>query len=127
MNEYGNRMVREGKSYAQEFRCRRADGKVRWLREDVQVETVAPGRWKAVGVTTDTTERKQAEEALRESEEQFRATFEQAAVGIAQVGANFKWQRVNQKLCEILGYNCDELLERDFEDITHPDDLQVDA
>lgn len=64
------------------------------------------------------------QEDLRRSEERFRATFEQAAVGIAHVGFGGEWLRVNQKLCDIVGYTREELLERTFQDITHPDDLQ---
>ena len=70
--------------------------------------------------------RTRAERALRESEERFRATFEQAAVGVAHVAFDGSWLRVNQKLCEILGYTREELLERKFQDITHPDDTEVD-
>ena len=68
-------------------------------------------------------ERKRAEEALRESEERFRGTFENAAVGIAHKDADGRFLRVNQKYCEIVGYTREELLERTFQDITHPDDL----
>ncbi|MCA1718985.1 MAG: PAS domain S-box protein, partial [Actinobacteria bacterium] len=64
------------------------------------------------------------QEDLFRSEERFRATFEQAAVGIAHVGFGGEWLRVNQKLCDIVGYTREELLERTFQDITHPDDLQ---
>lgn len=74
----------------------------------------------------DITERKQAEHRLRDSEERFRATFEQAAVGIAHVAPNGQWLRVNRKLCAILGYTEDELRARNFQDITHPDDLDSD-
>ena len=63
---------------------------------------------------------------LAENEERFRATFEQAAMGIAQVGTDGAWLRVNQKLCDILGYDRDELLSLTFQDITHPDDLETD-
>ncbi len=71
----------------------------------------------------DIRDRKRSEAALRESEERFRAMFEQAAVGIAEVTTGGRWLRVNQRLCDILGYTRDELLERTFQDITHPDDL----
>ena len=74
----------------------------------------------------DISERKQAEVALRESEERFRSTFEQAAVGIAQVDLDGRWLRVNQRICEILGYKREELLPLTFQDITHPDDLNTD-
>lgn len=59
--------------YRQEFRCRRADGEVRWLFEDVRIEATAPGRWRLVGVCTDITGPKQIEQALWESEARFAA------------------------------------------------------
>ncbi len=71
----------------------------------------------------DLTERMQTETALRKSEENFRTTFEQAAVGMAQVGTDGKWLRVNDRLCNIVGYSREELLARKFQDITHPDDI----
>lgn len=61
--------------------------------------------------------------ALSESEERFRSTFEQAAVGISHVSPGGRWLRVNQKLCDILGYTQEELLNMTFQDITHPQDL----
>ena len=73
----------------------------------------------------EVTERRRTEQALRRSEELFRATFEQAAVGIAHVDTDGKWLQVNQKLCDILGYSYEELLKLTFQDITHPDDLDA--
>jgi len=61
-----------------------------------------------------------------ESEARFRATFEQAAVGIAIVGTDGRWTSVNNKLCTIVGYSEEELLKLTFQDITHPDDLDAD-
>ncbi len=72
------------------------------------------------------TERERIENALRESEQQFRAAFHQAAVGIAHVGINGQWLLVNQKLCDIVGYTSEELQFLTFQDITHPDDLDID-
>lgn len=71
-------------------------------------------------------ERQRSEEALRESAEHFRATFDQAFVGMAHVAPDGCWLRVNQKLCDIVGYNPAELLQRTFMDITYPDDLAPD-
>ena len=70
--------------------------------------------------------RKLADQSLRESEELNRVTFEQAAVGIAHVGIDGRWLRVNDKLCAIVGYPREELLQLTFQDITHPDDLATD-
>jgi PAS domain S-box-containing protein len=70
--------------------------------------------------------RKQSEERLRESEERFRQAFEFAAVGMALVGLDGRWLRVNRALCELLGYPEKELLARTFQDITHPEDLDAD-
>ncbi len=66
------------------------------------------------------------ERALRDSEQMYRTTFELAGVGIAHVSPEGRWLRVNRKLCEILGYTEEELLQLTFQDVTHPDDLQAD-
>ncbi|WP_159451538.1 PAS domain S-box protein [Planktothrix sp. PCC 11201] len=60
---------------------------------------------------------------LRQSEEQFRSTFESASIGMAILGLNGQWLRVNQALCEIVGYTQSELLNLSFQTVTHPDDL----
>lgn len=64
--------------------------------------------------------------ALRESESRFRGMFENAAVGVALVGIDGTWLEVNQRLCDIVGYSREELRERTFQAITHPDDLAPD-
>jgi PAS domain S-box-containing protein len=66
------------------------------------------------------------ERALRESEELYRTTFQLAGVGVAHVSPDGRWMRVNQKLCDIVGYSEAELLKLTFQDITHPDDLDTD-
>lgn len=72
-------------------------------------------------------ERKKTEEIIREKEERFRATFEQAAVGIAHVTLGGEWLMVNKKFCEIVGCPHDKLLNLSLSEITHPDDLEYDA
>ncbi|MFC1779798.1 transporter substrate-binding domain-containing protein, partial [Thermodesulfobacteriota bacterium] len=64
---------------------------------------------------------------LSDSEARFRATFEQAAVGIAHVAPGGQFLRLNKKFCDIVGYAQEELLELNFHDITHPDDLETDT
>ena len=60
-----------------------------------------------------------------EVEASFRATFEQAAVGMAQVSLDLEWLEVNDKLCRILGYPRERLLDMKVDDVTHPDDHQL--
>ncbi|AFY56523.1 PAS domain S-box [Rivularia sp. PCC 7116] len=74
----------------------------------------------AVGnVLVEITALKRAETALREREEAFRAIFENAAVGIAQVSNESKFINVNQQFCKIIGYSKSELLQLKCSDITH--------
>lgn len=78
------------------------------------------------GNIRDITQQKKSREALLESNKLFRATFEQAAVGIAHVAPDGLFRRLNQKFCEIVGYQQDELLSMTLQDITHPEDLGKD-
>ena len=80
-----------------------------------------------VGIAKDITEDKKTKLALKKSETMFSNTFEQAAVGIAHVARDGRWLRVNQKICEIVGYSKAELLQKTFEDITHPEDKHFDS
>jgi PAS domain S-box-containing protein len=66
------------------------------------------------------------EKALQVSEERFRRTFEQAAVGIAHVSLDGRFLRINQRFCEITGYSREELMNLRFQDITHPDSRSKD-
>jgi PAS domain S-box-containing protein len=78
-----------------------------------------------IAVVRDVTDRHDAEERLRESEERFRAIFYQAAVGIAQTSIDGHWLLVNDRFCEILGYSRDELRGKTFADVTYPDDREA--
>jgi PAS domain-containing protein len=81
------------------------DGTQLWARYDSYPIYDEEGRIVAgVLVSRDITEQKQAEQELREREERFRATFAQAAVGMAHTALDGRWLRVNHKLCDILGY-----------------------
>jgi PAS domain S-box-containing protein len=63
--------------------------------------------------------------SLEESEARFRATFENAAVGVAHFSPDGRWLRVNRAMSRILGWPAEELVATSFQEITHPDDLAV--
>ena len=114
----------ETSEYEVEFRGRHKDGSYRWtLARGVAVRDAGGKPIRFLGSSVDITDRKRAEEALRESEERFRGTFENAAVGIAHTDPERRFLRVNEKFCAIVGYPREELLEKTWHDITHPDDL----
>ncbi len=74
----------------------------------------------------DITARKEAEMALALQEERFRSAFDHAPIGLALVSPEGRWLRVNEALCELVGYREEQLLSTSFQDITHPEDLQAD-
>jgi len=78
-----------------------------------------------VAIQRDITERKRAEEALRESEERFAGAFEHAPIGVALVSPVGRWLKVNRALCNLIGYSEEELLGRTVFDLTHPDEVKV--
>lgn len=107
-----------------QFRKVRKDGGMLWVEESAQAFNDLNGALNLLVVCQDITERKRAEEALRESEERFRATFNQAAVGIAHVAPDGRWLRINQKYCDVVGYSEEELKALTIKEITHPDDQE---
>jgi diguanylate cyclase (GGDEF)-like protein/PAS domain S-box-containing protein len=109
-----------------EYRFRHKDGSWRWIESAGTYLLDDPHVKGVVVQIRDITERKRIEEALREAEERFRRSFDDAAIGMALVGRDGRWLQVNRSLCEILGYQEEELLGKTFQDITHPDDLDVD-
>ena len=129
-----------------ELRCplnlERLDQKPHWDRSSVNVrrdksqfpvrlisDVVRDSMGNPVAIVTiceDISEQQQAERALQESEERFRKTFEQAAVGIAHVATGGEFLRVNQRFCDIVGYRREEMLRLTFQKITYPDDLPKD-
>lgn len=79
-----------------------------------------------LGFTQDVTEARAAEQALRESEERNRLTFMHAPIGMAIVELDGGWRQVNAALTMLTEYTEDQLLRMTFQDITHPDDLELD-
>ena len=115
-------------TYSARRKYRRLDGAWLWAHSTISLvrdESGEPDCYLAV--VLDISDQVEAEERLAESEELFRLTFEQAAVGMAQVGRPDRpFQRVNTRFCEIVGYSREELLRLTPRDITHPDDADTD-
>ena len=109
-----------------EYRFRHKDGSWRWVESAGTYLLDDPHVKGVVVQTRDITERKRTEEALREAEERFRRSFDDAAIGMALVGTDGRFLRTNRSLCNMLGYREVELLGKTFQDITHPDDLDAD-
>ena len=109
-----------------EYRFRHKDGSWQWVESAGTYLLDDPHVKGVVVQTRDITERKRTEEALREAEERFRRSFDDAAIGMALVAPDGQFLLTNRSLCEILGYPEEELLEKTFQDITYPDDLDAD-
>src|SRR5690554_5365357 len=118
----------ESEFYEAEVRMRHRDGHWIWVLDRGKVFS-----WDAdgnplmmYGTHQDISERKHREERLRQSEEAFHNNFRYAGIGMALVGIGGNLLVVNPRLCEFLGYTEAELLQLDFQSITHPEDLEKD-
>ncbi len=106
----------------------RRDGRTDWVHWSMKPWRTADGRIGGALLAIELiTGQVEARQALAESEARFRATFENAAVGIAHVTPGGRWLRVNEAMCRILGWPADELVTKSFQDLTHPDDLAAEV
>jgi diguanylate cyclase (GGDEF)-like protein/PAS domain S-box-containing protein len=100
-----------------------SDGSPRWhITTKIPLRDARGHVVGVIGINRDISDRKRAELALRESEETFRAIFEQAAVGITVVSPELRYLRVNDKFCEMLGYTRGELLAKSLPELTAPEE-----
>ena len=110
-----------------ENRYRRPDGTVVWVHKFVSTIAHDDGvPTHLLAIVTDITERRRYDEDLRASEERFRATFELAPIGVAHVGLDGTFIRVNETLAAITGHEREHLETLRFPDVTHPDDIDED-
>jgi PAS domain S-box-containing protein len=108
-------------------RWRHKDGTYRYLESNAT--PLLDERSVLVGyesVARDVTPGREAELALKESEELFRGAFMYAPIGMALVAPDGRYLQVNRSMCSLLGYSEQELLQKAFVDITHPEDVEAD-
>lgn len=103
----------------------RPDSTLTWLLVNAQplFHTVSPSPGGAVATFTDITDLKRTEQALRESEQRFRAIFEHAGMGIVLATPEGKIGASNAAFQQLVGYSNEELQHMAFQTITHPDDV----
>ena len=115
----------ERRAFRSEYRMITRDGSVRWFHDhgDFLYDDAGPVAWQ--GIMLDVTERKQAELALRHSEELFRSLTEQTAELIAILSADGRFSYVSPSVEHILGWSADELTGRTLAEFVHPHDLDT--
>jgi PAS domain S-box-containing protein len=119
--------VRDKRDFEVEYRLIRSDGAIRHHLGLGRPLLSDAGEAKTfIGTVIDITDRKEAERALRESEERFRRYFELGLIGMTMMSPSKGILDVNDELCRILGYEREELLHKSWADLTHPDDIASD-
>jgi PAS domain S-box-containing protein len=88
-----------------------------------EVRVISVGEDRILVIVRDITDRKRAEAALLDSEERFRSAFQDAPIGMALIGLDERWLKVNPVLCDMLGYSETEVLEMSAFALVHPDDV----
>jgi PAS domain S-box-containing protein len=112
--------------YQIEKRYVKKSGEIIWATMTATILRDQQGRpLLGLGMMEDITERKEAQEALRQSEERFRGLVEQGPIGIALMDRDYRLLKANEALCRMLGYSPSELLGKSPLDFTHPDDRQA--
>jgi PAS domain S-box-containing protein len=105
------------------YRMLASDGSVIWLEKTAHAFFDEDGRMvRMIGMISAITERKRAEETLRESEEKFRSVFRDAGVGMVIVSLEGRFLAANETFCDYLGYTEKELLENNIQSLTFADD-----
>jgi PAS domain S-box-containing protein len=115
-----------GTGYDLELEMITAKGRKIWTRAIGLPEFSGGKCIRLIGTIQDIDKEKKIQSELEKSEEQFRTAFKYSAIGMALVSLEGKWLKVNQKLCDIVGYSEAEMLQKTFMDITHPDDVETD-
>jgi diguanylate cyclase (GGDEF)-like protein/PAS domain S-box-containing protein len=121
------RLLAGGPPERLEYRVRRADGGWTWVESHASPVLDPTDAVTGVQlVVRDISQRRVHQEAARLAGEEFAMAFVHAPIGMALVSLDGRWQRVNPALCASMGYSESELLSMSFQDVTHPDDLEID-
>ena len=118
-----NRLTTTRQGYEIEYRMTGPSGSILWIHDKGIVRQGENGQLLLQGVMYDITASKRAEEKLHESEARFRGYFELPLVGFAISSPTAQWLDANPTLCNMLGYTKDELMQKTWKEITHPDDI----
>jgi diguanylate cyclase (GGDEF)-like protein/PAS domain S-box-containing protein len=111
-----------------EFRYRRPDGAWMWVESNVRAVANDDGTTTTlVTALRDISERKLLAAQLSRANGMFELSFAAAPIGMALVGTDGRWLKVNDALCALLGRDEPTLLSGAFQDITHPEDLAADT
>jgi len=123
--KYYNNIVKQQIAWEDLFPLRSKSGEYRWFLSRAVPIRDRNGqivRW--FGTNTDVTDQRRTEEALRQSEEKFRATFEHAPLGIAEYAVDGRFTRANPKLLDMLGYTSEEFEHLSVLDVVHPSEAE---
>ncbi|MDP3269536.1 MAG: diguanylate cyclase [Legionella sp.] len=129
INKMDNKILKSGKPATYELVVNHPDGK-KTIYLDIKTPIYENDNSNKIcgicGISTDITERKNQEDALRESQEKFISIFNSASTGMALLNIDGYFIEINNALCDILGYTKEELMKLTFKEITHPEDLSAD-
>jgi two-component system cell cycle sensor histidine kinase/response regulator CckA len=119
--------IAEVRPWSADYRIVRPDGELRMIHARGEVLAGEDGRARLVrGTSQDVTERRRVEDALRAAERLFRRAFDDAPIGMALMGLDGTWLRVNRALAQMLGRDEDELRSSRLDELSDPDDRDLD-